>query len=114
MRKKNYKGRCEKRMIPKCEEVCKTFDSIQYAYADILSSRDEITEIRCNVLMEGLSEGEYTSDFLCLKETGEIIVRECVSRNMLTKPMTMRLLESSRQYWLKHGVNDWGLVINEE
>lgn len=28
MRKRNYKGRCEKRNLSKCKEVCKTFDAI--------------------------------------------------------------------------------------
>ena len=32
MRKKNYKGRCEKRQISKCEDVCRTYDDIQRAY----------------------------------------------------------------------------------
>lgn len=30
MRKKNFKGRCEKRRLSKCEDVCRTFDAIQY------------------------------------------------------------------------------------
>lgn len=46
MRKKNYKGRCEKRKLPKCEEVCKTYDEIQSAYADMLSRCDEVKSIR--------------------------------------------------------------------
>ena len=63
MRKKNYKGaKCTKRTIPKCEGICKTYDSIQYAYADLLSASDEIQCFRVNVLLEGLAEGEYTSD----------------------------------------------------
>ena len=32
MRKKNFKRRCEKRMIGKCSDVCRTYDAIQYAY----------------------------------------------------------------------------------
>ena len=36
MRKKNFKGRCEKRVIGKCAEVCRTYDAVQYAYADVL------------------------------------------------------------------------------
>ncbi len=28
MRKKNYKGRCEKRSVPKCEGICKTYDAL--------------------------------------------------------------------------------------
>ena len=39
VRKKNFKGRCEKRVIAKCNEVCRTYDAIQYAYADILQVR---------------------------------------------------------------------------
>lgn len=38
MRKKGYKGRCEKRTLSKCKEVCRTYDAIQYSYADILQN----------------------------------------------------------------------------
>lgn len=114
MRKKNFKGRCEKRTISKCEEVCRTFDSIQYAYADVLQASEDIKEIRCNVPMDGLPDGEYTSDFVCTKTTGDLLVRECVERRFLTKPLTVKLLDSSRLYWLRRGVTDWGLVVNEE
>ena len=107
MRKKNYKGRCEKRKLSKCEGVCKTYDALQYAYAD-----NDIVEIRCNVQLEGM---DYTSDFLCVKANGEYMVRECVYRKLLTKPMTMKMLESSRQYWMDvKNVKDWGLVVDEE
>ena len=114
MRKKNYKGRCEKRTISKCEEVCRTFDSIQYAYADVLQASEDIKEIRCNVPMDGLSVGDYTSDFVCTKTNGDLLVRECVERRFLTKPLTVKLLDVSRLYWLRRGVTDWGLVVNEE
>lgn len=114
MRKKNYKGRCEKRMIAKCADICKTYDAVQYAYADKLASRNDIVEIRCNVLLDDLPEGDYTSDFVCEKQTGELFVRECLYRKQITKPMTAKLLEASRQYWIRHGVTDWGLVIDEE
>ncbi len=75
MRKKNFKGRCEKRVIGKCTEVCRTYDAIQYAYADLLQASDEITEIKCNVLLEGLDIGEYISDFVCTKADGDLMVR---------------------------------------
>lgn len=114
MRKKNYKGRCEKRTLGKSQEVCSLYDEIQGRYADRLQECDEVKEIRCNVLMDGLSEGEYTSDFVCVKSDGDLMVRECVSRKYLTKPMTVRLLDASRIYWLNHGVSDWGLVIDAE
>lgn len=114
MRKKNFKGRCEKRVIDKCSEVCRTYDAIQYAYADVLQKDEKIREIQCNVLLDGLAEGEYTSDFVCVRADNDLMVRECVYRKYLTKPLTIRLLDASREYWLKHGVSDWGLVIDEE
>ena len=63
MRKKGYKGRCEKRIISKCEGVFRSYDVIQSAYADMLQVDDGIREIRCNVPLDGLEEGEYTSAF---------------------------------------------------
>lgn len=114
MRKKGYKGRCEKRSISKSQEVCKLYDSIQSVYADMLQVNGDVKEIRCNVLLDGLVEGEYTSDFVCVKSDNDLMVRECVFRKFLTKPMTVKLLDASREYWLNHGVSDWGLIIDEE
>lgn len=114
MRKKNYKGRCEKRTLPKCKEVCKTYDAIQAAYVEVLQECNEVKEIRCNVLLDGLEIGEYTSDFVCVKPDGDLMVRECIFRKFLMKPMTVKLLDASREYWLNHGVSDWGLVIDAE
>lgn len=51
MRKKGYKGRCEKRQLAKCPEVCRTYDEIQNVYADVLQANENISEIRCNVLL---------------------------------------------------------------
>ena len=114
MRKKNYKGRCEKRVLNKCAVICRTYDPIQYAYADLLQEDESVKEFRCNVLLERLEEGEYTSDFVCVKQDGDLMVRECVQRKLLTKPMTVKLLDASRTYWLRRGVSDWGLVIDAE
>ena len=114
MRKKGYKGRCEKKDLSKSQEVCRTYDAIQSNYADILQNDNDIQEIRCNVLLDGLSEGAYTSDFVCVKSDGDLMVRECVFRKFLKKPMTVKLLDVSRDYWLNHGVSDWGMVIDEE
>ena len=114
MRKKGYKGRCEKKDLGKSQEVCRTYDAIQFNYADILQNDNGIQEIRCNVLMDGLAEGTYTSDFVCVKTDGDLMVRECVFRKFLKKPMTVKLLDASRDYWLKNGVSDWGMVIDEE
>lgn len=108
MRKKNYKGRCEKRMLAKSKEACRLYDEIhiKIKYADRLQDSEEIQEIRCNVLLEGLEAGEYTSDFVCVKSDGDVY------RKYLTKPMTVKLLDVSCEYWLNHGVSDWGLVID--
>ena len=108
MRKKNFKGRCEKRVIGKCAEVCRTYDDIQHAYADMLQTSDTVKEIKCNVLLDGLELGEYTSDFVCVKTDDDLMVRECVFRKFLMKPLTVKLLDASREYWFRHGVMDWG------
>ena len=111
MRRKNYKGKCLKRKVAKCKDVVRAYDDIQYAYAQILSQDERIKEFECNVDIMG---AEYTTDFLCKKVDGDISVRECVYRKLLNRPLTIKQLDISRDYWLKHGVMDWGLVINEE
>ena len=111
MRKKNYKGRCEKASLLKCQGVCKTYDPIQMAYAKALQDDDGVSQFWCNVLLD---TEDYTTDFLCIKEDGEQMVRECVQRSHLTKPMTVKLLDVSREYWLSRGVSDWGLVVDAE
>ena len=75
MRTKNFKGRCEKRVLGKCTEVCRTYDAIQYA--DLLQASDKVVEFKCNVLLDGLEVGEYTSDFVCTKADGDLMVRVC-------------------------------------
>lgn len=114
MRKKHYKGRCTKRILSKSAEVVRTYDPLQYTYADMLESDKSIREIHCNVQLVGLPEGDYTSDFVCTKADGDRMVRECVQRKFLMKPMTVKLLDASREYWLRHGVTDWGIVIDAE
>ena len=64
MRKKGFKGRCEKRMLGKSEAVCRLYDPIQSAYADRLQEDDAIREIQCNVLLD---DGEHMMDFLCVR-----------------------------------------------
>ena len=87
---------------------------IQKTYLSVLEGRGDIAEIRCNVWLEGLEMGDYTSDFVCIKADGDLLVRECVFRKYLTKPKTVKLLDVSRTYWQRRGVQDWGLVIDEE
>lgn len=114
MIKKNYKGRCIKKTVEKAKEVCKIYNDIQLVYLNALQGNKEITEIQCNIPLAGDISGEYCTDFICTKSNGDLMVRECVFRKLLTKPMTIKLLDMSRSYWLCHGVKDWGLVIDEE
>lgn len=113
-RKVSYKGRCEKKSLKKCKEVCRTYDPIQSKYADVLEESVDIQEIRCNVPLEGAKESDYMTDFVCVKSGGDLMVRECLTRNRLTKPLNVKLLDMSRNYWTKRGVADWGIVINAE
>ena len=114
MRNKVQKTRCEKQMLPKVEGICKTYDKIQSATALLLSKDDDIVSIRCNVESVSLDGTDYTTDFVCTKKNGELVVRECVQRKYLMKPKTVHLLDESIKYWKKHGVNDWGIVIEKE
>ena len=84
MRKKNFKGRCEKRSLEKFTTICKTYDPIQSAYANILVKNKDIAEVRCNVILDD-DCSEYMTDFVCTKTNGDLMVRECISRKLLTE-----------------------------
>lgn len=115
MRKKNYRGvKCVKRSLKKCEGVCKTYDVIQYAFADALNLSEDVESFKVNVFLDGLQEGEYTSDFVIKTKKGNLMIRECLEKKHLTKPLTTKLLDLSRNYWLSHGISNWGLVIGKE
>lgn len=116
MKKKSYRGtRCEKRSMSKCADgVVRTYNVIESKYADKLQEDPDVKEFRCQVLLEGLEIGEYCSDFVATKVDGDLMVRECVFRKHLTKPMTAKLLDASRGYWLRRGVTDWGIVVDKK
>ena len=115
MRSKNFKGsKCVKMKLQKSEEVVRTFDNIQATYAQILDKNENIQKIQCNVPLEGVEGGEFTTDFLCTKTDGDLMVRECVFRKKLSLPRTCKLLDLSREYWTKRGIVDWGIVIEQE
>ena len=101
MIKKGFKGRCQKRQMKKCKEVVRTYGAIQLAYAERLEQEDSIIEFQCNVMLSGLEAGEYSSDFVCEKQNGDLMVRECVERRFLKKPMTVKLLDASRECWTR-------------
>ena len=111
MRKKNFKGRCEKQSLDKFTTICKTYDPIQSAYANILVKNKDITEVRCNVILDD-DCSEYMTDFVCTKTNGDLMVRECISRKLLSRPQMAAMMDMSRTYWLRHGVTDWGIVVD--
>ena len=110
----NYKGRSTKKKLSKCTEVARLYDKIQIAYADVLEANDDIKSIRVNVPLDGADCGQYTTDFLCERRNGDLLVRECVFRSQLSLPRTIRLLQLSQTYWRDHGVYDWGIVVESE
>lgn len=116
MKKKSYRGtRCEKRSMSKCADgVVRTYNVIESKYADKLQENPNVKEFRCQVLLEGLEIGEYCSDFVATKVDGDLMVRECVFRKHLTKPMTAKLLDESRNYWRRREVTDWGIVADKK
>ena len=65
------------------------------------------------MVLDDLDEGKFTSDFVCTKTDGDLMVRECVFRKKLSLPRTCKLLDASMQYWARRGVTDWGIVIEE-
>lgn len=116
MKPKKYKRtRCEKRSMSKCaDKFARTYNAIEAQYAEKLQENSAVKEFRCQVLLEGLEIGEYCSDFVATRTDGDLMVRECVYRKHLSKPMTAKLLDASRNYWRRRGVTDWGIVIEKE
>lgn len=114
MRNQNSRVRVTKRRLSKCKDVCRTYNDIQFAYADILEKDSLVIEFRCNVVLSNIElDGTFTTDFLITKINGDLYVRECVRRDMISKPLTVKLLDASRTYWLRRGIEDWGIVIDE-
>ena len=114
MRKKNYKGaKCTKRYVNKCDDVCKTYDAIQYAYANLLSEAEEVKSFQVNVLLQGLEEGAYTSDFVITKANGKLMVRECVSRKHLTSLVDAIGLGIRKLYTEKKAMVDFETIKKE-
>ncbi len=114
MRKKNFKGcKCIKKTVSKADGVCRTYDALQLAALDELERDGEIAEIRCNVVLEGSQWDAYTTDFLCRTKSGDLIAFETCFRKLLIRPQTMDLLDASRNYWMRRGV-EWRLVVDAD
>lgn len=114
MLRENIKIRCERRKLSKATDVCRFYSRLQSTFANILQADNNIVEIRTNYMLDGFDLGRYTSDFVCKTTDGNYIVRECVDRRLLSKPMTIKLLDASREYWYKKGIRDWGIITNKD
>lgn len=117
MQLKKIKTRVTKRKLTKCG-VCRTYSDIAYRFATLLEEDCRVKEFACNVELNGVLIGKepkaYTTDFYITYCDGSIAVRECVQRDMICKPRNIKLLETSKDYWEKNGVTDWGIVTNKE
>ena len=115
MRNTKTKGKTMTKALSKCHKRFIAHNEVQWAYADILEGNEDINEIKCNVKLLGCELGEnYSSDFVCTKSNGELLVVETVFKKHLLKPLNLKLLEESRKYWLARGVQDWRLVVGDK
>ena len=115
MRNKSSNVQVTKKRLSKCEGVFRSYSDIQLQYANLLESDDSILEFKCNVVLDDFElDGTYTTDFLITKTNGDILIRECVFRNRITKPLNIKLLDASYRYWINRGITNWGIVVNEE
>ena len=113
MKKVDYKGRCIKRQLSKCKDVCRSYSEMQDDYARFLQVNEEVKQFTCNVKMNDDPEtASYTTDFVITLVDGTVRVRECVYRKHLERPSTAKLLDLSKNYWLSKGVVDWGIVVD--
>ena len=115
MRNSKTRTKTIKKKLNKCKNIFYAYNDIQFRYGDVLDKREDILEIRCNVKLDGFILGDsYTIDFYCIKDNNEVMIRECVYQNSLFKPMNIKMLDSSREYWLSKGIKDWEIVLDEQ
>ena len=56
MKKVNYKGRCERRKVSKCKDICRTYSKIQSALVDELEKDGAVVSFECNVRLKGVAD----------------------------------------------------------
>ena len=113
MRNSNTRVSTIKKSLPKCVGVFYAYNLLQNKYGELLSNRDDVLEFKANIRLIDFSLGDsYTTDFIITTIDGKTLVRECVSKGKLLKPMTIKLLDASRAYWLSKGIKDWGIVVD--
>ena len=114
MRNKKTHSITIKRKLPKCSTFFFAFSELQNKYGEQLSKDENVLEFKANIKLEDFPLGDtYTTDFLITTIDGRTLIRECVYKSKLLKPMTIKLLDASREYWLSRGFTDWGIVVDE-
>ena len=114
MRNSKTHSKTLKKKLSKCKTIFHAYNELQYKYVNILDEREDVLEFKCNVKINCSLGLDYTTDFYIIKTDGSIVIRECVYRDKLNKPLTAKMLDASRNYWLAAGFKNWGIVINEE
>lgn len=115
MRNRNNHSLTIKKKLNKCSRVFHGYNDLQMRYGESLDANKDVVEIKFNVLLKNFELGDsYTTDFVCTKLDGNLMVRECVYKKNLLKPTTIKLLDASRNYWLSKGITDWGIVLDEQ
>ena len=114
MRNKKTHSLAIKKKLSKSEKMFTAYSELQLKYGEELDKKDDIDEIKFNYLLSDFVLGDsYTTDFVCVKSNGELMVRECVLKKNLLRPSVLKILDCSRNYWFERGVTDWGLVVDE-
>ena len=74
MKKVDYKGRCIKRQLSKCKDICRSYSEMQDDYARFSQINDDVKAFSCNVQLTDDPETEsYTSDFVITLADGTLI-----------------------------------------
>lgn len=120
MRNSNNRGqRSTKTLMRKCSDsngIARTYSDIQLKYCEMLEEDDTVLSYKLNVPLANFSitDHSYTTDFLITLTTGDLVVGECVQRELIFKPMNVKLLDASREYWFERGIKpeNWKLITN--
>ena len=113
MRNSKTHAQTIKRKLPKCANVFYAFSDLQNRYGEQLSLRDDVLEFKANVKLDDFPLGDsYTTDFVITTTDGKTIIRECIYKDKLLKPLSIKLLDASRAYWLSRGIQNWGIVVD--
>ena len=114
MRNRNNHSLTFKKKLNKSEKIFRAYSELQLRYGEALDKNDDVVNIKFNVLLKDFELGDsYTTDFVCYKRSGEMMVRECVYKKNLLKPAVIKMLDASHSYWLSRGIKDYGIVIGE-